>query len=168
MYDVEEALQYQNMSYLDALNYTVGKNIDLILISIDNVLKDDCTDDNAFTIWRALAAPVENKNKRCHSSSYYDECWGIWMVKHLKYMLRMFHHMDMDDVIQDILLSINQIINDDDDDGITLWDAIHLAVENHANEILGKAREVKKKISERIIPNHSSGSGMYLNPWRHT
>ena len=58
--------------------------------------------------------------------------------------------------IQDILLSINQIINDADD-GIRLWDAIHLAVENHANEILEKVREVEKKISERIIPNHYSG-----------
>ena len=74
MNDVEEGLQYQDMSYADALDYAVEKNIDLIMISIDNALKDGCGDDNSFTIWCALAVAVENKNKEYRSLSYYDKC----------------------------------------------------------------------------------------------
>ena len=166
MYDVEEGLQYQDMSYADALDYAVEKNIDLILISIDNALKDGCGDDNSFTIWCALAVAVENKNKECRSLSYYDKCCGIWMVTQLKYMLRIFHYMDMDVVVQDIMLSINQIMNHDDDDESTLCETIQIAVGKHDKDILEKTREAEKKISERIIPNKSSGCGLYLNPWR--
>ena len=167
MHDVEEALHYQDMSYLDALDNAVVKNKDLILISIDNVLEDDCDDDDPLTIWRALAAAVKTKNKECVSSSFYYECCGIWMRTHLKYMLQMFHYMDMDDVIQDIVLSIETIMDDDDENGVTLWDASHIAVVKHENVISGKVREAEKIIFERIIPSTSSGAGMYLNPWRY-
>ena len=168
MHDVEEALHYHDMSYLDALDNAVVKNKDLILISIDNVLEDDCDDDDPLTIWRALAAAVKTKNKECRSSSsFYYECCGIWMITHLKYMLRMFHYMDMDDVIQDIVLSIETIMYDDDENEVSLWDASHIAVGKHGNAISEKAREAEKRISERIIPSVSSGAGMYLNPWRY-
>ena len=89
------------------------------------------------------------------------------MITHLKYMLRMFHYMDMDDVIQDIVLSIETIVDDDDENEVSLWDASHIAVGKHGDAISEKAREAEKRISERIIPSKSSGSGMYLNPWRY-
>ena len=167
MHDVEEALHYQDMSYLDALDNAVVKNKDLILISIDNVLEDDCDDDHPLTIWRALAAAVKTKNTECVSPSLYYECCGIWMIKHLKYMLRLFHYMDMDDVIQDIVLSIETIMENDDENEVSLWDASHIAVGKYGNVISKKVREAEKRISERIIPSKSSGAGMYLNPWRY-
>ena len=68
------------------------------------------------------------------------------MITHLKYMLRMFHYMDMDDVIQSIMLSIKKIM-DDDDDELTLCDATHIAVEKHGNSILEKVGEAEKEIS---------------------
>ena len=87
------------------------------------------------------------------------------MVSNLKYWLLIFHYMDMDDVIQDITLSIKNIL--DDDEEVTLCDGSRIAVEKHSKDIVEKVREAKKDISERIIPNNFSRSGMYLNPWRY-
>ena len=76
--------------------------------------------------------------------------------------------MDMDDVVQDIILSIKKLMNDDDDEEVTLCDASRIAVEEHDKDIVEKVREAEKDISERIIPPNFSGSGMYLNPWRYS
>ena len=78
----------------------------------------------------------------------------------------MFHHMNTDDVIQDIMPSIKQILKDDDEE-VTLWNAVHLAVENHDKDILDMAREAEKRISERIMIEKKGGRGMYLKPWRY-
>ena len=56
--------------------------------------------------------------------------------------------MNMDDVIQDITLSIKKIM--DDDEEVTLCDASQIALEKHENSILEKVREVEKRISGRI------------------
>ena len=74
--------------------------------------------------------------------------------------------MDMDDVVQDIILSIKKLMNDDDDE-LTLRDASHIAVEKHENVILEKVREAEKEISERITMKKKDGQGMYLNPWQY-
>ena len=88
------------------------------------------------------------------------------MISNLKYWLLMFHYMDMDDVIQDITLSIKNILNDDEE--VTLCDASRIAVEKHDKVIVEKVREAEKDISESIIPSNFSGSGMYLYPWRYS
>ena len=167
MYDVEEALHYQNMSYLDALSCALEKNKQIVLTSIANARV--CDADDSFDIWSALAA-LDNKNKECnwlsYSPCYCNDCCGTCVIIHLEYMLLMFHHMDTDEVIFAVMKSINQILKDDDE--VTLWDASHIAVKNHENVILEKAREAEKEISGSIIPSISSGSGMYLNPWRYS
>ena len=163
MYDVEQALQYQNMSYVDALDYALAKNKDSILTSVDTALNDDCGDDDSFTIWCALAA-LGNKNKGCHwlsySPCYCNECCGICMTIHLKYMLLMFHHMDTDDIIYAVMESINQILQADDK--VTLFDASEIAVGEHKKDIVEKVHEAEKEITDRIV---SSKSGIHLNPW---
>ena len=168
MYDVKEVLHCQNMTYVDALDYALEKNKDLILSSVDYALKNDCSNDDPFTIWRALV-DLETRNKECHwlsySPCYCNNCCGTCMITHLKYMLIMFHHMATDDVIHDIVLSIETIM--DDDDEVALLDVAEIAVKKHRNAVLEKVREAEKRISERIIPRKSSGSGMYLNPWRY-
>ena len=63
----------------------------------------------------------------------------------------MFHHMDTDDVVQDILQSINKILELDDDDEVTLWNVVHIAVEKHNKDILEKVYETEKEIADRII-----------------
>ena len=75
--------------------------------------------------------------------------------------------MDMDDVVQDIIISIKKLM-DDDDGELTLRDASHIAVEKHENVILEKVREAEKEILERITKKKKDGQGMYLNPWRYT
>ena len=57
------------------------------------------------------------------------------LVSYLKYLLLMFHYMDVDDVVQDIISSIKKAM-DDDDGELTLRDAFHIAVEKHDNVIL--------------------------------
>ena len=87
------------------------------------------------------------------------------MIYYLKYMLRMFHQMKMDDVIHVLMVTTKQIMDSDDD--VTLWDATHITVEKHGKIILEKAREAETKLSEKILAEQSeSGSGMYLNPWK--
>ena len=166
MYDVEEAFNYQNMTYIDALDYALEKNKDLILTSVDDALKNDCGDEDSFTIWCALAAS-EKKNIGCrwlsYSPCYCNDCCGTCAITHLQYMLVMFHHMSTDDVIHDILLSIRKILKCDDE--VTLWDASHIAVEKHENVISEMVREAEKEISERIMMKKKDGQGMYLNPW---
>ena len=165
MYDVEEPLHGQNMSYLEALSYALEKNEQIVLKSIANAKGSDVID--YFNIWRVLAARKSKNGYRWLSflPCYCNECKGrTCMISNLKYWLLMFHYMDMDDVIQGITLSIKNIL--DDDEEVTLFDASHIAVEKHDKEILEKVREAEKKISERIIP--ASGSGMYLNPWRYS
>ena len=76
--------------------------------------------------------------------------------------------MDMDDVVQDIILSIKNLMIDNNDEEVTLCDAYRIAVEKHDKDIVEKVREAEKDISERITPNNFSGSGMYLYPWRYS
>ena len=87
------------------------------------------------------------------------------MIYYLKYMLRMFHQMEMDDVIHVLMVTTKQIM--DSDDNVTQWDATHIAVENQGKIILEKAREAKARFSDKMLAKNSeSGSGMYLNPWK--
>ena len=65
-----------------------------------------------------------------------------------------------------ITLSIKNIL--DDDEEVTLCDASRIAVDKHDNDIVEKVRKAEKDISERIIPDNFSGSGMYLYPWRYS
>ena len=166
MYDVEEALHYQNMSYLDALSCALEKNKQIVLKSIANV--KGCDVDDCFDIWCVLAARKSQNGCRWISFSpcYCNECQGACMISYLKYLLLMFHYMDMDDVVQDIMSSIKKSM-DDDDGELTLCDASHIAVEKHENVILEKVREAEKEISERITMKKKDGQGMYLNPWRY-
>ena len=163
MYDVELALQYQNMSYTDALDYALEKNKDSIFTSIDTALNDDCGDDDSFTIWCALAA-LRNKNKGCHwlsySPCYCNECCGICMTIYLKYMLLMFHHMDTDDIIYDVMGSITRILQADDK--VTLFDASEIAVQEHRNDIVEKVHEAEKGITDSIV---SGKSGIHQDSW---
>ena len=54
MYDVEEALRYQNMSYLEALSCALERNKQIVLTSIANAKGCDVVD--SFDIWCVLAA----------------------------------------------------------------------------------------------------------------
>ena len=155
------------MNYLEALSCALEKNKQIVLTSIANAKGCDVVD--SFDIWCALAAR-KSKNG-CHwlsySPCYCDECKGrACMISYLKYLLLMFHYMDMDDVVQDIIISIKKLMNDDDDE-LTLRDASHIAVEKHENVILEKVREAEKEISERITMKKKDGRGMYLSPWRY-
>ena len=165
MYDVEEALLFKNTSYLDALSRALEKNKQIILASIANA--KGCDVGNSFDIWCALAARKSKIGCRwlSYSPCYCDECKGrACMISYLKYLLLMFHYMDMDDVVQDIIISIKKLMNDDGDE-LTLRDASHIAVEKHENAILEKVREAEKEISERITMKKRDGHGMYLNSW---
>ena len=172
MYDVEEALHCQNMTYVDALNYALEKNKDLILSSVDYALKNDCGDDDPFTIWHALA-DLKMRNKECHwlsySPCYCNNCCGACMITQLQYMLIMFHHMATDDVIHDIMLSIRKIMEGDDE--VVLWNVAEIAVKKHRSTVLEKVREVEKRILGRFtvkkedeedvdVDEESMGNGM--------
>ena len=139
-----------------------------MLTSIANA--KGCEVGDSFDIWCALAARKSKNGCRwlSYSPCYCNECKGTCMISYLKYLLLMFHYMDMNDVVQDIIISIKKLRDDDDDEEVTLCDASHIAVEKHENVILEKVREAEKDISERIIPPNFSGSGMYLNPWRYS
>ena len=143
VHDVEEALHYQNMNYLEALSSALEKNKQIILKSIANA--KGCDVGDSFDIWCALAARKSNTGCRwlSYSPCYCDECKRrACMISYLKYLLLMFHYMDMDDVVQDIIISIKKLM-DDDDGELTLRDASHIAVEKHENVILEKVREAE-------------------------
>ena len=167
MYDVKEALLFKNMSYLDALSRALEKNKQSVLTSIANVKGYDV--DDCFDIWCVLAARKSKNGCRWISylPCYCNECKGrACMISYLKYLLLMFHYMDVDDVVQDIMSSIKKVM-DDDDGELTLCDASHIAVEKHENVILEKVREAEKEILERITMKKKDGQGMHLNPWRY-
>ena len=155
------------MSYLEALSYALEQNKQIVLTSIANAKGCDVVD--SFDIWCALVARKSKNGCRwlSYSPCYCSECKGrACMISYLKYLLLMFHYMDMDDIVQDIITSIKKLM-DDDDDELTLRDASHIAVEKHENVILEKVCEAEKDISERITMKKKDGQGMYLNPWRY-
>ena len=163
--DIEEVQYYQDYNYLDALDYAVDKNKDLILSSVDNAVEEGGGDDNSFNIWSVLAAvSLKDINKGCHwlsySSCYCDECHGSCMIPYLKYLLQIFRQMEMDKVIETVMVTLKQIMAEDD---VSVWDATHIAVEKHEKIILDKVREADKNISDKIM-GVSSGAGMYY-PW---
>ena len=46
------------------MDYVIEKNKDLILASVDAAVKDDCGDDNSFTLWCAVAAVAHKDIKK--------------------------------------------------------------------------------------------------------
>ena len=82
------------------------------------------------------------------------------MIPYLKYLLQIFRQMEMDKVIETVMVTLKQIMAEDD---VSVWDATHIAVEKHEKIILHKVREADKNISDKIM-GVSSGAGMYY-PW---
>ena len=144
--DVEKACE--KMDYFSALEHAIDKNKELVIHEVENA--NDCRD--CFDIWCFLFHMAE------------EDC-GSCLDVDLKFLMTVLHYMSLDDTIESIVATVKQIL--DEGDLKSLSDAVHLALEKHAKDILEKVREAEKKISERIIPNDSSGSGMYLNPWRY-
>ena len=146
MQDVEKACE--KMDYFSALEHAIDKNKDLVIHEVENA--NDCCD--CFDIWCLLFHLAE------------EDC-GSCLDVDLKFLMTILHYMSLDDTIESVVATVKQILDEGDLESLT--DAVHLALEKHARDILEKIREAEKKISERIIPNNSSGSGMYLNPWRY-
>lgn len=142
VHDITEALQNQNMNYSDAVDSALEKNKQNLQTSIDNAAQDGNVSISDVSIWRTSALKEHNQEECCCGG-------GSCMISHLKYLLVMFHHMDMDDVIQDIMESIRWLVLEDDGEVaeerlplMILWMTTHIACENYARVILDKVDDV--------------------------
>ena len=77
--NIKETQQQHKMSFVDAVDYVIEKNKDLILTSIDAAVKGDCGDDNSFTLWCALAA-VGHKDIKKDVTGYRIQCAIVTIV----------------------------------------------------------------------------------------
>ena len=145
--DVEKACE--KMDYLSALEQAIDENIDLIIHEVENA--NDCR--HYFDIWCFISHLAEDDFESCVDEEFL-------------YLMAIFHYMSFDDVIQSVVATVKQILDKGDVKSLTV--AVKLALKKYEKVILKKVREAQKKVSESIIPDYSSGSGMHLKPWRYS
>ena len=145
--DVEKACE--KMNYLSALEHAIDKNKDLVIREIEN--SNDCRD--CFDIWHFLFKFAEKDLGSC-------------LDVYLKFLMVIFHYMSLDDTIVSVVATVQHILDEGNVGYLKV--AVNLALKKYDKDILEKIREAEKKITERIIPDISSGSGMYLSPWRYS
>ena len=145
--DVEKACE--KMDYLSALEQAIDENIDLIIHEVENA--NDCR--HYFDIWCFISDLAEDDFESCVHEEFL-------------YLMAIFHYMSFDDVIQSVVATVKQILDKGDAKSLTV--AVKLALKKYEKVILKKVCEAQKKVSESIIPDYSSGSGIYLKPWRYS
>ena len=94
---------------------------------------NDCRD--CFDIWCFLFHMTE------------EDC-GSCLDVDLKFLMTILHYMSFDDTIESVVVTVKQIL--DEGDLKSLTDAVHLALEKHAKDILEKVCDTEKMISKKL------------------